>query len=69
MQAPDLQVEKWFNTDCDINLADLRGKVVVIEAFQMLCPGCVTSWIAAGAKSAACVSSRRCRRAGSTYRV
>lgn len=42
MQAPDLQVEKWFNTDCDINLADLRGKVVVIEAFQMLCPGCVT---------------------------
>lgn len=41
MQAPDLQVEKWFNTDKDLTLTDLRGKVVVIEAFQMLCPGCV----------------------------
>ena len=25
-----------------LNLAALRGKVVVIEAFQMLCPGCVS---------------------------
>ncbi len=41
MQAPDLFISQWFNTDQDISLVSLRGKVVVIEAFQMLCPGCV----------------------------
>lgn len=41
MPAPDLQVEQWFNTDNELHLTDLRGKVVLIEAFQMLCPGCV----------------------------
>ena len=41
MIAPELKVSQWFNTDNDITLASLRGKVVVIEAFQMLCPGCV----------------------------
>ncbi|MFZ1469461.1 MAG: redoxin domain-containing protein [Paracoccaceae bacterium] len=41
MIAPELNVSQWFNTDEDITLAGLRGKVVVIEAFQMLCPGCV----------------------------
>ena len=40
--APELQVERWFNTRTPITLAELRGKVVVIEAFQMLCPGCVS---------------------------
>lgn len=39
--APELQVDRWFNTDAPITLAGLRGKVVVIHAFQMLCPGCV----------------------------
>lgn len=39
---PDWSVDQWFNTQQPIQLADLRGKVVVIEAFQMLCPGCVT---------------------------
>lgn len=38
---PDWSVDKWFNTQKPISLSDLRGKVVVIEAFQMLCPGCV----------------------------
>lgn len=32
----------WFNTDSDLTLAGLRGQVVVLEAFQMLCPGCVS---------------------------
>lgn len=41
MQAPELSILEWFNTDQDITLASLRGKIVVIEAFQMLCPGCV----------------------------
>lgn len=39
--APELQVMRWFNSDAPITLAALSGKVVVIEAFQMLCPGCV----------------------------
>lgn len=39
--APELQVERWFNTEASLTLAGLRGKVVVIHAFQMLCPGCV----------------------------
>ncbi len=38
---PEWSVEQWFNTPNTIHLSDLRGKVVVIEAFQMLCPGCV----------------------------
>lgn len=38
--APELDVAEWLNTPEPIQLADLRGKVVVVEAFQMLCPGC-----------------------------
>ncbi len=40
--APPLTVSRWFNTDGPISLDDLAGQVVVIEAFQMLCPGCVS---------------------------
>ena len=40
--APPLQVERWFNTPEPLTLATLRGKVVVLEAFQTLCPGCVS---------------------------
>ncbi len=43
--APDLAVESWFNTTETPTLAGLRGQVVVIEAFQMLCPGCVSHGI------------------------
>lgn len=39
--APALRVSRWFNSEKPITLADLRGKVVLIHAFQMLCPGCV----------------------------
>lgn len=42
LQAPELQVERWFNTPAPLTLAALRGRVVVVEAFQMLCPGCVS---------------------------
>ncbi len=41
-QAPALQTTDWLNTDNPLTLDALRGKVVVIEAFQMLCPGCVS---------------------------
>ena len=40
--APELQTVDWLNTDEPVTLAAMRGKVVVIEAFQMLCPGCVS---------------------------
>ena len=41
-KAPELQVERWFNVSEPPTLAGLRGRVVAIEAFQMLCPGCVS---------------------------
>jgi peroxiredoxin len=37
--APPWQVSRWFNS-APLSLADLRGRVVVVHAFQMLCPGC-----------------------------
>ncbi len=39
--APELSVSHWFNTDHVITLGGLRGKVVLVHAFQMLCAGCV----------------------------
>lgn len=36
---------QWFNQDAPLSLAALRGKVVVLHAFQMLCPGCVSHGI------------------------
>ena len=39
---PDWSVERWFPHEGELSLTDLRGRVVVIEAFQMLCPGCVS---------------------------
>lgn len=41
LNAPELIVSEWFNSDTEIRLADLRGQVVVLHTFQMLCPGCV----------------------------
>ncbi|MCB1494528.1 MAG: redoxin domain-containing protein [Bauldia sp.] len=40
--APELAVSQWFNTNGPVSLVQLSGSVVVIEAFQMLCPGCVS---------------------------
>ncbi len=40
-QAPELQVQRWFNAAGPVTLQGLRGKIVVLHAFQMLCPGCV----------------------------
>jgi peroxiredoxin len=39
--APELEIAQWLNTAAPITLQGLRGKVVVVHAFQMLCPGCV----------------------------
>ena len=40
-QAPALNIDKWLNTEEDLSLEKMRGKVIVVLAFQMLCPGCV----------------------------
>lgn len=40
--AHELEVDTWLNTDTPLTLADLRCRVVLIEAFQMLCPACVS---------------------------
>jgi hypothetical protein len=39
--APPWQVSEWLNTDQPLDLERLRGTVIVLHAFQMLCPGCV----------------------------
>lgn len=41
----ELQVSHWLNSPEPISIAQLRGKVVFIEVFQMLCPGCVSHGI------------------------
>lgn len=40
--APELEVTEWLNTHGPMSLEHLRGRVVVLHAFQMLCPGCVS---------------------------
>ncbi len=39
--APAWETSAWLNSPGPLPLSDLRGKVVVLHAFQMLCPGCV----------------------------
>lgn len=40
--APPWTTTDWFNTGGRaLQLEDLRGRVVVLHAFQMPCPGCV----------------------------
>lgn len=39
--APEVDVTQWVNSE-PLTLESLRGRVVLVEAFQMLCPACVT---------------------------
>lgn len=39
--APPIRAAEWLNSERPLSLADLRGRVVVLHFFQMLCPGCV----------------------------
>ncbi|MEM8985281.1 MAG: TlpA disulfide reductase family protein [Pseudomonadota bacterium] len=41
-RAKPLETTLWLNTPTPITLSALRGKVILLEAFQMLCPGCVS---------------------------
>lgn len=39
---PELVVTRWFGTPDPLTLKGLKGRVVVMIVFQMLCPGCVS---------------------------
>ncbi|MGE0847761.1 MAG: hypothetical protein AB7L41_15955 [Flavobacteriaceae bacterium] len=41
MDMPAFHAAGWLNTERPLALEDFRGRVVAIEVFQMLCPGCV----------------------------
>lgn len=45
ISAPAWTTTRWFNTDGPLALADLRGRVIALNVFQMLCPGCVQEGI------------------------
>jgi peroxiredoxin len=49
--APELVVSKWFNTEKPLSLAALGGRVIMLHAFQMLCPGCVSHGTPQAAKA------------------
>lgn len=36
---PEIEAQRWFNAETPPTLKDLKGKVVVIAAFQTHCPG------------------------------
>ena len=40
--APPIESVQWFNTAGPLGADEFRGRILVIEAFQMLCPGCVS---------------------------
>lgn len=40
--SPPFHVTEWLNTDRPLSLADFHGRVLVVEVFQLLCPGCVS---------------------------
>ncbi len=43
--APGIVASDWLNVSRPITLDQLRGQIVVMHAFQMLCPGCVSHGI------------------------
>lgn len=43
--APEWQVQTWFNSDRPPTLAGLRGRVVVLAAFQVFCPKSIAAAI------------------------
>ena len=39
--APPLVTSGWINSPAPLDIPDFAGRVLVLHAFQMLCPGCV----------------------------
>ena len=46
-------VAEWLNAEGPMALADFRGRVLAVEVFQMLCPGCVSHGLPQAARIAA----------------
>ncbi len=53
-QPYELITSTWLNSDREIKLQDLIGRVVVVHTFQMLCPGCVSHGIPQAIKIRKC---------------
>lgn len=41
MDSSTLVTADWLNTEHPLSPEDFRGRVLAVEVFQMLCPGCV----------------------------
>lgn len=41
-RAPSWQTTEWLNSEAPLSLESLRGRVICLHAFQMLCPACVS---------------------------
>ncbi len=39
--AADWRISEWIGAGAPAGIAALRGRVIVLHAFQLLCPGCV----------------------------
>lgn len=55
--APGWSVSRWFNAGDGLSLQALRGRVVFLHAFQMLCPACVQHAVPQSLKVAAAFAS------------
>ncbi len=51
--SPPFHAAEWLNTEAPVSLADFRGRVLAVEVFQMLCPGCVGHGLPQAARIAA----------------
>lgn len=57
--APEWVTTAWFNTPEPLTLGQLRGRVVVLHAFQMLCPACVAHGLPQARRLATCFADRQ----------
>lgn len=48
--APAWRIAHWLNAASPLTLQALRGRVVVLHAFQMLCPACVSDGLPQAAR-------------------
>ena len=56
--APSWHTTVWFNSDRPLDVSDFRGKTVLLYAFQMLCPACVTHGIPQASKIYSAMAGR-----------
>lgn len=50
---PEIQTSAWLNVDKPLTLKGLKGRVVVVAAFQTHCPGCLKHGLPQAARLAA----------------